>query len=293
MAWPPVNKTAYEAGFESSDSKSVEERGQSLRILWFIVLFQLPPTQNWSQWAGSFKWFALHCIQEARKGTSLVIQWLRLRFQCRGHRFDPWLGNMLHGTAKKEKRAMKVRKALSRQDSLRIPQCRLPVLNSCARIRGVRCYMTHTVHVGPSIALSHDVWVHGMFPQKFHARVLSCSIVSNSLRSHRLYLARLPSIHGIFQARILGWVAICSRGSAWPWDRTRVSCIGRQILYHWVIWESPQKFHRLRQFYRPLLFPAIVNFTFVTLAGSFTFTSIITKADFTSFSQCFNFLPEW
>ena len=27
-------------------------------------------------------------------GTSLVIQWLRLRaFTCRGGRFDPWLGN--------------------------------------------------------------------------------------------------------------------------------------------------------------------------------------------------------
>ena len=64
------------------------------------------------------------------------------------------------------------------------------------------------------------------------------------------------SIHGIFQARMLEWVAISSsRGSSWPWDRTRVSCIGRQILYHWVIWESPQKFHRLRQFYCPLLFP--------------------------------------
>ena len=30
-----------------------------------------------------------------------------------------------------------------------------------------------------------------------------------------------PSFHGIFQARILGWVAIsCSKGSSWPRDRT-------------------------------------------------------------------------
>ena len=38
------------------------------------------------------------------------------------------------------------------------------------------------------------------------------------------------SVHGIFQARILEWVAISfSRGSSWPRDRTRVSwvfCIG-------------------------------------------------------------------
>ena len=38
-----------------------------------------------------------------------------------------------------------------------------------------------------------------------------------------------------FQARILEWVAIpFSRGSSWPRDRSRVSCIScRQVLYHW------------------------------------------------------------
>ena len=41
------------------------------------------------------------------------------------------------------------------------------------------------------------------------------------------------SVHGIFQERILEWVAISfSRKSFRPRDRTRVSCIGRQILYH-------------------------------------------------------------
>ena len=40
------------------------------------------------------------------------------------------------------------------------------------------------------------------------------------------------SVHGIFQARILKWVAISScRGSSPPRDQTQVSCIGRQILY--------------------------------------------------------------
>ena len=31
----------------------------------------------------------------ARKipGTSLAVQWLRIHPQCRGHKFDPWLGN--------------------------------------------------------------------------------------------------------------------------------------------------------------------------------------------------------
>ena len=41
------------------------------------------------------------------------------------------------------------------------------------------------------------------------------------------------SVHGIFQARILEWVAIpFSMGSSWPRDQTLVSSIGRQILYH-------------------------------------------------------------
>ena len=28
------------------------------------------------------------------------------------------------------------------------------------------------------------------------------------------------------------------RGSSWPRDRTHISCIGRQILYHWATWEA-------------------------------------------------------
>ena len=48
------------------------------------------------------------------------------------------------------------------------------------------------------------------------------------------------SVHGIFQARILEWVAKpSSRGSSQPSDRTLVSCIGRQILYHCATWEAP------------------------------------------------------
>ena len=43
------------------------------------------------------------------------------------------------------------------------------------------------------------------------------------------------SVHGILPARIPEWVAISfSRGSPRPRDWTQVSCIGRQILYHWA-----------------------------------------------------------
>ena len=46
------------------------------------------------------------------------------------------------------------------------------------------------------------------------------------------------SVHGIFQARILEWVAISfSRASSQPKDWTHVSCIDKQILYHCATWE--------------------------------------------------------
>ena len=43
------------------------------------------------------------------------------------------------------------------------------------------------------------------------------------------------SVHGISQARILEWTDISpSKGSSWPRDPTHVSCINRQILFHWL-----------------------------------------------------------
>ena len=48
------------------------------------------------------------------------------------------------------------------------------------------------------------------------------------------------SVLGISQVRILEWVAISlSGGSSWPRDWTWVSCISRQILYHWAAREGP------------------------------------------------------
>ena len=55
-------------------------------------------------------------------------------------------------------------------------------------------------------------------------------------------VAHQAPVHGIFQARILEWVAISFfRRSSWPRDQTHISCIsytGRWILYHWAIWEA-------------------------------------------------------
>ena len=57
------------------------------------------------------------------------------------------------------------------------------------------------------------------------------------------------SVHGIFQARVLEWTAISfSRGSSWPRDRTRVSCIVDRRFTVWTarevwtleIYKNPQ-----------------------------------------------------
>ena len=47
------------------------------------------------------------------------------------------------------------------------------------------------------------------------------------------------SVHGIFQARVLEWVAISfSRGSSWPRDRTQVSRIAGRCFTVWATREA-------------------------------------------------------
>ena len=76
--------------------------------------------------------------------------------------------------------------------------------------------------------------LHGVHP---HMR--ACSVMFDSLQPCDCSPPG-SSVHGNLQARILEWVAISSsRGSSWPRDQTCVSCvscIGRQVLYHWATW---------------------------------------------------------
>ena len=61
------------------------------------------------------------------------------------------------------------------------------------------------------------------------------------------------SAHGIFQVRILEWVAISfSRGSSWPRD-----CTNRQILCHWATWEAPSDINSFNNPRFPCLFPLL------------------------------------
>ena len=71
------------------------------------------------------------------------------------------------------------------------------------------------------------------------------------------YSTPSSSVHGIFQVRILVWHAISfSRGSPQPKVQTHVSyisCIGRQILYHWTTRNALSSPQLLKHVIRSLL----------------------------------------
>ena len=74
-------------------------------------------------------------------------------------------------------------------------------------------------------------------------RLTTCSIAVATLVSQTCpslcdptnYSPLGSSVYGIFQARILEWIAIpFSRGSSWPRDWTQVSCIAVRLLTIWA-----------------------------------------------------------
>ena len=77
-----------------------------------------------------------------------------------------------------------------------------------------------------------------------HACMHACSVAQSYSTLCDLTDCSPPgsSVHEIFQARILEWVAISSsRGSSRIRGRTHVSCvscIGKQILHHWATWKA-------------------------------------------------------
>ena len=83
----------------------------------------------------------------------------------------------------------------------------------------------------------------GRWGSKVKSPLCVCSVVSDSSVTLLDCSPPVSSVHGISQAGILEWVAIASsRGSSWPRDRSRtscISCIGRQILYRWATREAP------------------------------------------------------
>ena len=76
--------------------------------------------------------------------------------------------------------------------------------------------------------ISYDFLIYSLFNHV-------CSVAQSCLTLCDPMDGSLPgsSVHGLFQARILEWVAISfCRGSSWPRGQTWVSCINRWILYH-------------------------------------------------------------
>ena len=81
------------------------------------------------------------------------------------------------------------------------------------------------------------------------SRVIQMSFVSllkvkkwsHSIVSDSATPLTTASIHGIFQARILEWVAISfSRGYSWPRDWTQVSCTAGRLFTIWATREALQ-----------------------------------------------------
>ena len=81
--------------------------------------------------------------------------------------------------------------------------------------------------------------------RKFISSVLHvCSVIQSCPTLCDSMDCSLPgcSVHWIFPARILEWVAISSsRGSSQFRDQTHASCLCRQILYYWATREA--QFH--------------------------------------------------
>ena len=104
-------------------------------------------------------------------------------------------------------------------------------------------YSSHEPSCGCPEAVSWG-WVGGCVCVCVCARAHACSVVSDFVTP---WTCSPPgsSVHGIFQARILEWVAISyTRAYSRPRDQTHVSCvscIGRQILYHWATWADIQR----------------------------------------------------
>ena len=93
-----------------------------------------------------------------------------------------------------------------------------------------------------------DSWVTTEFKcvfglLSFYFIVCVCSVASDPLGPCGLYSLPGSSVHGISQSRILEGVAHSyTRGSSQPRNQTHnscISCIGRQFLYHYSIWEAP------------------------------------------------------
>ena len=132
---------------------------------------------------------------------------------------------------------------------------------------------------------------------------LCCCLVAKSCLTHCNPIDCSPpgsSVHGVFQARILEWVAISfARRFSRPRDGTSVSCLGRWILHCWATREAhsmackhtkKSKMYMCMYIYISLKFPKwctkllkVAISRILELGGGFCWSLYIP-------SYCFNFL---
>ena len=106
---------------------------------------------------------------------------------------------------------------------------------SLVAVLGLSCPASMWGPSSPTRDWTHIPWIERQILNHWYVCAQSCLTLCN------LVDCCPPgfSVLEIFQARILKWVAISySRGSSWPRDWTGISCMGRQILYHWATWEA-------------------------------------------------------
>ena len=91
--------------------------------------------------------------------------------------------------------------------------------------------------------------------------LVNLSPYNSSLSGNILHICVcVCSVHGIFQARILKWVAISScKGLSRPRDQTWVSCLADGFLIIWANWESPY----LHMYYLSNFFEILVSLGWV------------------------------
>ena len=142
-----------------------------------------------------YKWTTLQSQKELV--TSLVVQWLRIPCQC------TWVQSLI------------------REDStcLRAAESMRHNYRACS-LEPVLCSKRSHGNEKPHSPQLEEVCEQQRRPIVKWSE--SCSVLSDSLRPHGLYI----QVDGILQARILEWVAFpSSRGSSQPRDRTQVSGI--------------------------------------------------------------------
>ena len=98
------------------------------------------------------------------------------------------------------------------------------------------------------------------------------------------------SVHGIFQARILEWVAISSRGSSWPRDGTLFSWVS-QVQFSRLVVSNPLQPHGLQHARPPCPSPTTRVYSNSCPLSSWCHPTI--SSSVVPFSSHLQYFPAW